>query len=445
LRILYAEHLGAGPIWDLSVPGYETYLTGSTGEAGGVVSHNSGKSYVAGHMCVARYLRDMAKPGELIWCISPTYARSIDGPQKELWKALPHDRFSREFSPEHGYGQYGIVQYKCGGGQGKATIEFKQECQELQTFEGAKVKLVWWDEASKEQLFGRLLARIADSGGKIFISTIPNELWLKFRIQESGNPRWEFQQFVTYDNAHTMPAGAVDELIAGLSPEERKMRIDGEFVSLSGVIIPEFICTMEPAGHLTKSFRLPKGWPSWVYIDPGFYTAAMLLTVNPDEKMIVVDEVYTEGQKVADNIEDIRHMLERHGIKECDPSGGFYIDPSSFNYSAGNEVTVGDQYEEGGIPVQRWVRTKDVGEKALINKMRVAFGENRILMTDKCINLARELRVWRWKMDDVQKVDIREVQDVGPNHAIDCVKGFIASDPTYHQPELLVVDTPQYF
>ena len=67
----------------------------------------------------------------------------------------------------------------------------------------------------------------------------------------------------------------------------------------------------------------------------------------------------------------------------------------------------------------------------MINMVRTAFRENHLFVNDKCQNTIREMRTWRWVMDETQKIDLRERPARTDNHACDVVKAWIGENPSY--------------
>tara|TARA_Y100000310_G_scaffold277483_1_gene295253 strand:- start:1014 stop:2471 length:1458 start_codon:yes stop_codon:yes gene_type:complete len=402
-------------------------------------ANRSGKTVLTVDMGGAPFLRDKALDGAVVWAVSQNWKKSVLGLQQQFWNALPKDRFSKKWNAEYGFGHRGVVQFKTKDG-GQAYIVFYNEQQELNVFETDAVNLVVWDEASKESILGRLRARVVDRQGQILISCLPEHLWLRFRIEKSNNPEWKFVQFTTYDNQQNLPRGEIEKMAADMTPEERKMRVDGEFVSLTGVIVKEFTPLLRPEGHLCEDFTPPRSWPVWVYIDVGQYTGATLLTVAPDETKYVIDEVYTLCQRADENARDIIEMLKDHD-RTVSQVEGFKMDWNAWAYTASNELTLADQYEQAGIPCSRWPRTQDVGFKASINVLRRQFAQNRLFICEKAANLTHELQVWRWKMDDQQRIDDREKPDTGPDHLIDGVRAWLSDAPMYNTGDIDIIDT----
>jgi len=414
-----------------------------------VGANRSGKSIFAGAMCLARHIRDRAKSEDLFWVISQTYNKSIEGAQRMLWECLPQDRFSREWDHERGFGDASVVTYYPERLQTRrerpgVTIRFYNEKQEANVFETVKVAGIWWDEASRESLLARLRTRVGDTRGFILIATLPEELWLLVRLKDAANSSWLYETFSTYDNEANLPPGEVDSMGADMTPEERRMRIMGEHVMLSGVIIPEFVPLLRPDGHIVQADDIKRDadCPCWLYIDVGYYTAALLLTIDKQGEMWVLDEVYTHGKRVDENCDEIRLMMRRYST-HYDLLAGAFMDPQAWAYSAANKATIAEQYAKHGIATSPWTQTSEVGMKTMVNVVRKAFIDRRLWISDAAPNLARELRIWRWKMDDQQKVDSREKQDVGPDHAIDCLRAWVYTEPSYLAGAIGVFDTAE--
>ena len=77
----------------------------------------------------------------------------------------------------------------------------------------------------------------------------------------------------------------------------------------------------------------------------------------------------------------------------------------------------------------------------MINKVRTAFRDKRLFVNDKCINTIREMRTWRWVMDEGQRIDLRERPARTANHACDAVKAWVGEDPSYANSVSGVYDT----
>ena len=108
------------------------------------------------------------------------------------------------------------------------------------------------------------------------------------------------------------------------------------------------------------------------------------------------------------------------------------MDPAGWAMTPSNELTLADEYLKHGIPVRRWLRTKDFGggERAMIKITRNAFKNYELLVNDKCHHTIRELRTWRWVMDETQRIDLKERPGKSDNHSCDVVKAWVSEDPS---------------
>lgn len=100
-------------------------------------ANRSGKSFVGGVMCMAKYIRDVAKDGDWFWCVGQTLDRSIGGQQKQLWQALPRWMFGKQQWDDKGgfaKGKHAKLVLPTSDG-GKCLVEFRSADQDDSTFE----------------------------------------------------------------------------------------------------------------------------------------------------------------------------------------------------------------------------------------------------------------------------------------------------------------------
>lgn len=307
---------------------------------------------------------------------------------------------------------------------------------DLTSFESARLNGLWWTECTREAIFDAIQPRTVARGGFIMMDYVPMEAWHKTRIQ-APNKNIFHLRFAMRDNAHNLSYGAVERMKENLTAEQYAIRVEGKDGASQGAVFKEFTKEL----HVVPAEPLPGDWPAWVYIDPGKYTAALLCTCAPDGRQIVWDEVYEMGLTVQENAAKIKAMLAKHGR---DPSGvaEYRIDPAGYQFTAANQATVAQQYTEQGLPVSPWTRTATVGEPAMLDRARQEFMQRRLFISSLCEHLVVELETWRHKVDRDGRVDPAERYQ-GPNHAIDCLKAWVWTRPTYSQPTLAIVDAPE--
>ena len=361
-------------------------------------ANRSGKSYVAGRLCFAKYLRDHARGGDWFWCIGQNLERSVGGQQRELWEALPRRMFgAQSWDEKIGFGMHRKLVLPTSDG-GQCLVEFRSADQDASTFEQAKLTGVWCDERLPEGIFNRLLARIVDRNGFILYSDIPEQMRHMDRLIESAPAAGVYvQSFTMYDNAHNLPPGAIEQAAARMTADEQRLRIKGEFVVLEGVIYREYQDNI----HTVDSFPIPHDWPRFRMIDYGASapTACLWCTVAPTEAIYCYREHYERNRSIADNA---KMILAASGPEQYQKN---LIDPCAYNMQPGMSETIAIQYEKAGIkPLSGWPRVNVMGEHAMVQKVKYRLENGTdisrlIQVFTSCVNLRREFRSWKYKTD----------------------------------------------
>lgn len=396
--------------------------------------NRSGKSYTAGWLCFALFLRDQAKAGDWFWCIGQNLDRSVGGQQQELWKALPRWMFGQQtWDEKNGFGMNRAITLPTKDG-GKCLVEFRSADQAPHTFEQAKLRGVWIDERVSESIYGRLLARIVDRDGWILYSDLYEQFWQFERLVEALPAAGVYaQRFSMYDNAHNLPEGIIERRKSQMSEDEQKQKIAGELVVMEGVVFKEYRDAYESeGGHLVKPF--PKGisdlWPKYRLIDYGGSapTACSWVVIAPNECIYVYREHYEKNLSVQKNAEMIiaASGSEKYICTYMDPHA---VDKPPAYY--GSSPTISDQYKAAGIESTGWPFVNVMGEHALVQRVKLRFEKSQLMIFDTCINLRRELRSWKYKLDKEGRPLAADAYENGNNHLIDGIKGFMGTNPVY--------------
>jgi hypothetical protein len=444
-----AGNMGASP---KQIDIQKNFFSGKYRVVAGSGANQSGKTDAIGGLCFCKWIRDKSHDGDIYWVISTTHDTMRDIPHRTMWDFLPRSIFPDgiEYSPRLGFGMIPTLHLNLPDHRGKCEVWFKTEESDLQVFESARINGAWWTECQRESIFTSISPRLAARKGWLLMDYVPQEPWHRSRIQDTAN-KWVYHvRFAMTDNAHNLPEGEIAYQRTIMTEEDARVRIDGGDGAAFGVVIKEFknqpYNEIDPdsGGNVIYNYPELGDSPRWVYIDVGKYTAALLLTVDSADNLFAVDEVYTLGLNVEENVREIELMLERNGML---PLGvdGYYIDPNAYSFSAANEISVGEQFEREGLPVVPWLRTQHQkgGETAMLNVMRIAFQHHRFLVYDRCEGFINELEVWRHKTDRDGNIDPKE-RYTGPNHLIDCAKAWVATSPVYTSGELEILDAPDF-
>lgn len=421
LSIRYIVQIGFRPVYDFHVPVHENYITA------GAVHHNSGKSFGCGWLCLALELRDFAKAGGWYWCVGQTLDRSIGGQQQELWKALPRWMFGKQVwdaKGGFGSGHHAKLQLPTSDG-GRCLVEFRSADQDLSTFEQAKLDGVWIDERCPEAIYGRLIPRIVDKNGFILYSDIPEQFWQLERLQEAPpDAGVYFQHYEMWDNQQNLPEGSINKASARMTQDERDQKISGKFLVMEGIVYREYRDSI----HAIEPFPIPKHWPKWRSIDYGGSspTACLWFALGPNEHIFIYREHYERGPSVSTHSVPI---LQASGDEEYVAT---LIDPAAYNQQPGMSETIAQQYEKGlKCTVQGWPKTNEMGEHAMVQKVKYRLENQTLWVFTPLVNTRREFRAHKYALDKDGKPKTSDSFENANNHALDTIKGFVATNPTF--------------
>lgn len=426
------EPLGIKPIYDFGVPGYHNYL------AGGVINHNSGKSFVCGVMCFAKWLRDYAVNGDEYWCIAPG-EKSV-GQQQMLWDYLPPFMFGDNvWEAKFGFGrERPTLTLVLPNNRGNAVVRFKTCDQDLSSFEQGKLRGWWADEKLHEDVYTRLIPRTLDLGGWGIYSDINEQGWhykLDHAAPDSGIL---FQEFTMFDNKHLLPPDAIKQALKELSPDEARMRVYGKARRSVGVVYREF----DAEKHVVEPFQIPCDWKRYTALDYGLSkpTACLFFAIDPMGNIYVYKEYYQRGGNVKEHAAAICAMAHDERLEIN------FIDPHAKDKDPRQKISIQQQYLEEGWRTKPWPYVQTIGEKVMVEKVKVHLINGTLKIFNTCLNTIREFGMWRFTLDREGNPRSSDSYEAENNHALDCIKGFIGSDHHYNVTPVKMYDyvSPTY-
>ena len=425
--------MGVLPIYDFHVPILNNYV------AGGIVNHNSGKSWCLGHMCFAKYLRDHAKDGEIYWCISPSMEKSISGQQAELYRSLPRSVIGgQSYDEKNGFGQIRptLIVYPDSK---RVVVRFKSAAQfqdDPRSFEQEAVSGIWIDESIEEHVYDALLPRTVAKSAFILVSAIPDVIWMHDRFAETEEGSGiKFVKLAMMDNEANLGKDALKRMIANMSEDEAQMRVFGNFRFLSGLVYKEFIPQYKPVGHKVKPFPIPDDWPRWRCLDVGMNhpTACLWVTVSPNNQLYVYREYYSRRASVIQDADAILRMSRGETFR-----GHTIIDPAAYQISKANMKSVAQQFSDAGLPCAMGIRVQHAtgtfglkGEVALVMDIKRLLEQHKLFVFDTCENLIREFRKWRYKTDRANQPMGNAAFVDRDNDGLDALKLLVATNPRF--------------
>ncbi|HEU5115589.1 MAG TPA: hypothetical protein VFT74_02830 [Isosphaeraceae bacterium] len=240
-----------------------------------------------------------------------------------------------------------------------SKVEFKTYDQDLDAWASAEIHRIHWDEEPNGD-HGRVLrsearARLISTNGDEVIGMTPllGFSWVHDDVWEvrDTDPNVSVVQMRMEDNPWNTRE-AIEKYAEGLTEEEKRMRLNGEFVSLGGLFFSEFREDKHVVDPVTPEHI--KGHEVVIAIDPGRQRTGVTWTsYDKDNFALVFDEYFPKEAVVPDVAAAIRAKNKTWGIK--DPT--YVIDPSSRNQSMINADAVEAAYAREEIYCQ-WAQNK---------------------------------------------------------------------------------------
>lgn len=314
-------------------------------------------------------------------------------------------------------------------------LEFMSYDQELEKFAGTSRHFIHFDEEPPNDVWMENKARLIDTNGSWWMTMTPVEgmEWIYDDVYLPGktDPTASGITVVEVDMTENpyLSADVVDSFIAGLSEDDKKIRVKGEFVKRGGLVYPMFsekIHVIDPIG------TPPYEWEWFASMDHGLNnpTAWLWHAVSPDNRVVTFAEHYESQQLINYHAERVHEINKKHGR-----APDVYIgDPSIRNRDPITGTSIHLEYAKRNIPIL--LGNNDV--PAGIERVRqyLALGADQRpnwVITRDCRNLIHELTRLRWKSwaskrtqgDNNAKEEIHKKND----HASDSARYFFMSRP----------------
>lgn len=195
-----------------------------------------------------------------------------------------------------------------------ATIFFMSYESGRDTWQGAAVDFIWLDEECPEDIYREALARLIDRRGDMLITQTPvsgmgwlyDRLYLPALSNPSSGVTVVQAALASRDSRRELDVG--ESLVPHLTreqilrfaqgipdPDERSIRIFGEFRARSGVVYKQY----KPEVHVIPAFDVPSHWEVWAGVDSGYHGfAVVFFAMSPDGRVYVVDEYFSQEEVI---------------------------------------------------------------------------------------------------------------------------------------------------
>jgi phage terminase large subunit-like protein len=311
-------------------------------------------------------------------------------------------------------------------------IEFMSYEQDLEKFAGTSRHGVWFDEEPPKDIFTECKLRLVDTNGDWWMTMTPVEgmTWTFDDIysQMGLDPNIYVVEVDMDDNPHLLDE-AKEILLTGLTHEEIEARKHGKYISLGGLIYPEFNYDI----HVIEPFIPPLDWLWMASLDHGLRnpTAWLWEAIDRDGRMVVFDEHYHSDMLIHEHAAAVHEKNKQHSLYK---SPAYYVGDSSIqNRDPITGTSVQIEYARGNIPIM--LATKDLISSIDMVKTRLKLYHDRpkLYITKNCANTIWEMRRYRWAVwrDSKSRQDKnkKEEPQKKDDHAMDSLRYAIATRP----------------
>lgn len=244
--------------------------------------------------------RKMVAPFE-IWAACPSYDVQESTNQKKLLAYLPQGEIKRV---EYIRGKI-IKKIELKNG---VTILFKSYEQGRDKFQGAGVRLIWFDEEPPQDIWDECFVRV-EAGQQLDViltmTAIKGMTWVYNRIYlDTDNPDL-FISTAGWDDNPFLTEKQKAQMSRGLTPEAIQVRRDGKFVKRVGLVCAWW----DRSKHVRHYDHLDRSWTWYEILDGGYSDPAayLLIGVDHDNNVHVVAGFRKKGLK-AKRIKEMRDV-----------------------------------------------------------------------------------------------------------------------------------------
>jgi len=342
-----------------------------------------------------KYLYTKRLKKNLAWIISPTYKMSLV--TERIFRETAAETIIVERKSERAF----LLYPPSGNERGVIRVEMKS-ADDPESLRGAGVDIVGLDEAFmvSYDAYKILLARIADTGGKMLIATTPRTgNWLYEQVYLKHGEETGIIECTSYDNKF-VPREYIEELEKHYSPEYAQQEIYAKFVTFEGLVYKDFA----DEKHVIAPIIAPENISIVCGIDFGYSDAFVCVWLGKfEDKWIMLDEYYAKGKTYDEHVSAILDNSLSKQV-EC-----YYADPSN---------------PQGKIELMsRGVKRIHPGRNEIdmgINHIAALIVNGHLTITTKCEETLKEIKRYRYKDTDDKNRGEKPVD--AHNHCMDAMR-----------------------
>lgn len=314
-----------------------------------------------------------------------------------------------------------------------STMEFMSYVQDTNSFAGTSRDWFWMDEEGPREIYIENMLRIADCGGRGWLTMTPLEgmTWVFDDVFEAANVEEHIEVFIVdmEDNPY-LNQGEMEVILSGLTPDERDARKHGKFVQIGGLI---YKCLS--SNNLLEPFIPPKDWLHVAGMDSGIAnpTAWLWAAVDKTGNIVIYDEYYKAGQVTSYHAARVHEI---NGIHDREPD--YYVgDPSIKNTDPITGTSILIEYVNHRIPIVLGNNDVRAGIDLVTSRL-IGIGvppQNKpyLYITKNCEITIKEMSRYRWAKWATRKANEERDKKEEPvkknDHTCDALRYLVSSRP----------------
>lgn len=219
--------------------------------------------------------RDVIAPFQ-IWAACPSYDVQKDTTQPKLLRYLPKKAIKSQTWLRKGV----LKEIKLHNG---VTIVFKSYEQGREKFQGAGVRLIWFDEEPPHDIWEECFVRV-EAGQQLDViltmTAVKGMTWVYDNIYMDTANEDLFVSEAGWDDNPFLTEKQKEQMSRGLSQDALKVRREGKFVKRVGLVCDWF----DREKHLKTYTELDRSWTWYEVLDGGWSDPAAYLLIGVDHK-----------------------------------------------------------------------------------------------------------------------------------------------------------------
>jgi hypothetical protein len=393
-----------------------------------------------------------------IWVISTEYYTIKSGVYRHLMNLIPDWEILAKGPKVQGHDLHSFIKSKRGDLINFMSTKGGEDSRSK--FQAAEVDLAAIDEEIEYYVWDELQARMLTTGGCFTITAtlVESYDWIVEleRLGELGDKDVFLGRLNTEENIYA-DQRQIQRLSERWDDDTKRVRFYGYSARARGLVYRGF-----GKHNILPTFDVPRSWPRWCILDPGYRTFAVLWgTVTPFGQKICYRELYLQLAELPDVVEEIK-LLEK---QENTGGKGEIIGMRIIDDKEGSRLITGQmgimsqlaadynfycapamKAKHAGIEkVRQWLKNTGVEEKY---EYASEGGEEKILVElnkgiqlfvfDTCENLIKEFSNYRIRQDKSKRDKNAAIDETvkKDDHLMDCIRYWAISEPEYYKVEL---------